>query len=129
MAPRPRHPLKSLLMFAVLCGVGYAVWAHRDKLKAGEDNYVPPAEQIETLRQTIEDKYGNDECFLGMRSGILWRKHEGRFRLDIEVDRECDRAAKSLTMEIAQMILRTSGRPVTVMAYDHTGREVARSIL
>ena len=64
-----------------------------------------------------------------MRGNLLWRRGEGRYRLDIQVDDGCDRAAKSLTADIARLITGKSGKPSTVFAYDATDREVARTIL
>lgn len=129
MAPRPRHPLKSVVMFLVVAGIGYTAYLNRDRLKGGGEGPIPAAEEIELITTAILERYEREDCFISMRTSLLWRKGEGRYRLDIEVDYGCDRSAKSLTADIARLITGKSGKPSTVFAYDETDREVARTIL
>ena len=129
MAPRPRHPFKSVLMFLFVAGLAYTAYLNRDKLKGNEEVIMPAAQEIQLLTDAILSQYEQEECFVMMRTNLLWRVNEGRYRLDIEVDDGCDRAAKSLTADIARLIKLKSGKPATVFAYDATDREIARTIL
>lgn len=128
MAPRPRHPLKSLLGFALVCGLAGAAYAYRDKLKGGEEVAMPAAEEVEMLRDAIMERYEREECFVAMRTNLLWRVNEKRYRLDIQVDHNCDRAAKSLVSDIARLIQMKTDKSASVFAYDETDREVARYV-
>ena len=129
MSPRPRHPAKSVVMFLGVVAICYVVYLNRDRLNAAGDAPMPAAEEIELLTTAILDRYEHDECFVMMRTNLLWRVHERRYRLDIEVSDGCDRDARSLTADIARLINLRSGKSATVFAYDVTDREVARFIL
>lgn len=129
MAPRPRHPLKSVFFFLVVCGLAGAAYMNRDKLKGNQEVAMPAEEERLLIKDAILEQYEKEECFVAMRGDLLWRANEKRYRLDIEVDAGCDRDAKSLVADIARLIQMRSGKAATVFAYDVTDREVARKIL
>ncbi len=131
MARRVRHPLVSLAMFLVVCGMAYAVWENRAALKS------TPAGQLldRTTRDEIQDRvftaFEDDDCFSGLRGNMNWRPNEQRYRLDIVVvdGAECEGRARSLCRQIAEMIREDTDIAATVIAFDASGREVGRCVL
>jgi hypothetical protein len=125
---RVRHPLKSLFLLLVL-GAGAAyVWNHRDWFQNDPSQLLPEArkaEILERIRRTVLD----DRCYVAMRGSLNWRPNEQRYRLDITVMENCELEARRLCEEIATIISELAQVPATVIAYDDTGREIARQVL
>ena len=123
-------PLKTLICLLIIGGLGYAAYANRDKLQElTKGAEPPPSSQIERLNGLIEQRLENNGCVDGLRTQLLWRSHEQRWRLDILLLQECEGEAKDICNEIAEMLQRETGKPATVWGYDVTDRLLAKVIL
>lgn len=128
MSGRVRHPLKSLFLLLVLGAGALYVWNHREWLQSDASHLLPEtkkAEILERIRRTVLE----DRCYVAMRGSLNWRPNEQRYRLDITVMENCEPEARRLCEEIASIITELAQVPATVIAYDDTGREIARQVL
>jgi hypothetical protein len=128
VSSRVRHPLKSLVLFLALCGAGVWVWENRGSLRSDASTLLPE-EKKEEILERIRAAVETENCYVAMRGTLNWRPNEQRYRLDITVMENCESQAKRLCNEIAQLIRSEAEVAATVIAYDDTGREVAREVL
>ena len=123
-------PLKTLICLLIIGGLGYAAYANRDKLQElTKGSEPPPASQVTRLSGLIDERLAHNDCVEGLRTQLLWRQHEQRWRLDILLFQECETEARGICTEIAEMLQRETGKPASVWGYDATDRVLAKVIL
>lgn len=115
-------------MFVLLCAGAYAVYTHRDMLRGSSTELLPEAKKdqiLDRIRQTVD----SEACYVALRGTLNWRPNEQRYRLDFTVRENCDVEARRLCREVAEIIREEAQVVATVIAYDDSGREVAREVL
>lgn len=129
MARRPRHPLKSFVLFVLAVAVGWTAWSRRDDLRFQRKEHKPDAAMLVRMDEAIGQRFGSDPCFLGMQGGVGWRTNEGRFKVDIDVDAACGASGRDLCEQIARLIESIGKRPASVFAYNGAGALVTQFVL
>ncbi len=97
-------------MFVGLMAFGYASYhfIYEKRVFAQESSYVPPAEEMETIRLAINESLGADECFSSI-TAFNWRESSKRYRVDVTMNDGCDRTeAKRLAKRVSELVQRAS---------------------
>ena len=132
VAPRPkpshvRHPMKSFVMFLLLCGAAYAVYHYRHHFVQGPEKKLSAEDRV-AIRDDIVAKFGNEDAFIGIKGHLNWRPKEQRYRMDIEVQLGYEEQANGLCERIARYIYESTEKEATVIAFDNANREVGRAV-
>ncbi len=128
MSTRVRPPAVSFLLFVLLCAGAWFAYSHRDWLK-GSQTQLLPDEQRQALLERIREEVDADPAYVALRGSLNWRPNEQRYRLDVTVAENREAEARRLCQRIAEIIREQARVAATVIAYDDSGREVAREVL
>ena len=127
-----RNPLVSFALFLILCGMGFVAWEKRGEIRWGGSGEAPPVDAAltESVLDAVLEQFGDEDCFVELRGGLMMRPREERFRLEITVSsgRTCEDASTTLCKRIAHLIRSQSGYVATVVAYDSGDRQVGRYV-
>lgn len=126
MSSRIRHPAKSLILFLVVVGVGYAAWEHRHLVAMEPTEHLSTEQRME-IREDVVVAFQKNVDFLGFRA-MSWRPGEQRYVIRIEVADGCT-DPKGLCYKVAEFIEDQADVESTVIAVDSTDREIGRCVL
>ena len=130
VSSRVNHPFKSLVLFLIVLGAGWAGYEYLYKggLLTGEASELLSQDRKEELREAILRAYDPDPCFKDMRGNMNWRPNEQRYRVEIIVMDGCEQRARDLCEEIAKYVYSQSSSRASVWAFDSGQREVAHYV-
>ena len=129
MSARVNHPLKSFLLFLVVCGVGYAGYHYihvKGVLRMENKTYVP-GERLDEMRGLILETFGTEECLLEL-GPVHYRPKDDRYRVDLIIEDGYDDRARVLCQEVAEFVEEKMGRAPEVFAMT-TGQNVVTRYL
>jgi hypothetical protein len=129
MSSRVNHPLKSLLLFALVGALGYGAWyaiVERKLLEGNPEQFLNTEERDE-VRDLILTRYREERCFLELGS-LVYRPKENIYRIDFRVGYACDERAREMCQEISVMVEEAVGKRTTAWARDDAGNEVAHFV-
>ena len=129
MARRANHPLKSFVLFLIVCGAGYFAYDYiyvQGGLKS--ETFTPQAGALcEEARNAILERYQNDYC-LDQIDPIHYRAAQEHYRVRFTVPHDCTGKAKDMCMEIAVYASDILDATVGVFAFDPAGNEIAKYV-
>lgn len=118
MSARVNHPLKSFLLFLLVCGIGYTAYHYihvKGVLKMEKKSFVP-REQLDEVRTAVLKTFGTEECLLEL-GPVYFRPKENRYRIDLIVEDGFKDRAKVLCVEVAELVDDMIGREPEVNAF------------
>jgi hypothetical protein len=124
--PRRRNQLANLVLLVFVLGFGWAAWhfIHEEKMFETKETVVIPAEQIERLRQTVDEGLQSEDAYAGV-TAFNWRAQSKRYRVDVNMlEGASVNDAKRMAGRVNELVLRaTQGSPAEV-SFLVLGREV-----
>lgn len=129
MAKRTDHPLKTLLLLAVLAGVGWGAYefVYKRGVLRSEPTQFDVKKTRETLRAAIFEEFESNLC-LAEVGEISYRANEDHFRVRITISDECRDQAREICERIAAMGREVTDQSFGVFAYDRGGTVIAKFI-
>ena len=129
MSQRTNHPLKSLLLLAVVAAIGWGAYefVYRRGILKGEPSTVDIQDTRERVRSAILDAFAKDLCLLSVDE-ISYRAKESHFRIRVTLSFECTDQAREMCEEIASVAAGVVDDPLGVFAYDQAGNPLAHYV-
>jgi hypothetical protein len=124
--PRRKNPAVTFVLFLVVAGFGYAayhfLWV--EKVFASKEEVVVPAEQIDRLRQAVEEGLTEDPSFQAITS-FNWRGQTKRYKVDVAVaDGSTMTDAKRMARRVNELVERASDGSPAEVSVVLLGREI-----
>jgi len=124
---RRKNPYVTFAMLLGLIGFGWASYhfIYEVKVFAQESKDVPPNEEMDKLRHSVEDALSGDESFVNITS-FNWRENGKRYRVDVTMpDGSGVSDAKRLARRVSEIVERaSSGKYEAEVSLLILGREV-----
>ena len=122
MAQRTNHPLKTLLLLAILALVAWGAYEFlvvRGILKR-EPSQIDVQATRERVRSAILDAFAKDLCLLTV-DDINYRANEDHYRIRVTLSHECSDQAREMCEEIVNAATGEVKESLGVFAYDQAG--------
>ena len=129
MAKQTNHPLKTLVLLAIVAAVGWGAYefVYVRGILRSEPTQFDVQDTREKVRNAIFEELVSDPCLLSMDE-ISDRANEHHFRVRVTVTDECTEGARALCETIAEIGSRTTQHTFGVFAYDRGGNRVAKYV-
>lgn len=129
MSNRVNHPLKSFVLFLIVCGIGYAGYHYvhvKGVLRMEKKEFVA-GDKLDEVRSGILATFGEEACLLEL-GPVYYRPKDNRYRVDLIIEDGYRERAKALCLEVADYIEEMIGRKPQVFAMNTGHHVVARHI-
>ncbi len=116
---RRKNPWTTFVMFLGVCGMAWAAYHYLyvERIFQSAPPDAPAEGKTLAVKEAIERAFADDPCFQGV-SSILWRDHEGLWRIDISLGDGCREEAKRIAAAVADVVRRASdGQRANVFCY------------